>query len=266
VGELAGAHAAEEIEILGDAPPAKRAVAAGLAQRAAHAAHLFDWEIVDIGQALADQMLGPVVELLEIIRGEIEMLVPIKTEPAHVALDGVDVFLLLLGRVGVVEAQMAAAAEFLRHAEIEADRLGVADMEIAVGLRRKARDDAVATAGVEITLDDVADEIATGFRRRRFGAYDLFHVRRLNRIPLSWNKSSSRAERSNPAASDVPLGLDCFVGDASSQRRARVTGFRVIKTDPRHCGHVAEGAGARGVSPGSAVGIGPLSWKALVMG
>ena len=32
-------------------------------------------------------------------------------------------------------------AEFLRDAEIQADRLGVADMEIAVRLRRKAGDD-----------------------------------------------------------------------------------------------------------------------------
>ena len=82
---------------------------------------------------------------------------------------------------------------------------------------------AFATAGIEIGLDDVADKIATGFHRCRFGAYDLFHGRRLN---------SHR-------------------GRAKPQRAAA---------------HVAEGAGTRGVSPGSAVGIGPLSWKALVMG
>jgi len=46
-------------------------------------------------------------------------------------------FLLFLGRIGVVEAQIALAAEFLRDAEIEGDGLGVADVEIAVGLRRK---------------------------------------------------------------------------------------------------------------------------------
>ena len=74
------------------------------------------------------------------------MLAPIEAEPAHVALDGVDIFLLLLGRVGVVEAQVAVAAELLGDAEIEADRLGVADMEIAVRLRRKAGDDALVPA------------------------------------------------------------------------------------------------------------------------
>ena len=68
------------------------------------------------------------------------MLAPVEAEPAHVALDGVDIFLLLLGRIGIVEAQVTAAAEFLGDAEIQADRLGVADMQIAVRLRRKAGD------------------------------------------------------------------------------------------------------------------------------
>ena len=88
---------------------------------------------------------------------------PVEAEPAHVALDGVDIFLLLLGRVGVVEAQVAVAAELLRHAEIEADRLGMADMEVAVRLRREAGDDLPEPAGVAVGGDDVADEILPGF-------------------------------------------------------------------------------------------------------
>ena len=88
------------------------------------------------------------------------MLAPVEAEPAHVALDGVDVLLLLLGRIGVVEAQVAAAAELLRDAEVEADRLGVADVQIAVGLGRKARDDAsCAGPASRSACDDVADEI-----------------------------------------------------------------------------------------------------------
>ena len=117
---------------------AERAVLAGLGQRAAGDAHLLLRLVVDIGLAGADQVLGPFVELLEIVRGVIEVLAPVEAEPAHVALDGVDVFLLFLGRIGVVEAQVAAPAELLGDAEIEADRLGVADVQIAVRLRRKA--------------------------------------------------------------------------------------------------------------------------------
>jgi hypothetical protein len=47
----------------------------------------------------------------------------------------VDVLLLLLGRVGVVEAQITAAAELLATPEVEADRLGVADVQVAVWAR-----------------------------------------------------------------------------------------------------------------------------------
>ena len=68
---------------------------------------------------------------------------PVEAKPAHVPLDGLDVFLRLLDRIGVVEAQAAMAAEFLGDAEIEADRLGVADMEVSVGLGRKPGHDAV---------------------------------------------------------------------------------------------------------------------------
>ena len=95
----------------------------------------------------------------------VEMLAPIEAEPAHVALDRVDVFLLFLGRIGVVEAQVTAAAEFLGDPEIQADRLGVADVQVAVGLRRKPGDDGLVPLRIQVGLDDVADEIAPGCGR-----------------------------------------------------------------------------------------------------
>jgi hypothetical protein len=166
VGKLAGAHAAEEIEVLGDTAVAVRALLPRLGQRTAQPPHLLGRQVVDIGLAGADEMLGPVIELLEVVGGVMEVNAPVETEPADVALDGVDILLLLLGRIGVVEPQMAAPAILLGDAEIEADRLGVTDMEIAVRFRRKARDDAVDALGGEVGLDDVADEVAPGFRRR----------------------------------------------------------------------------------------------------
>jgi hypothetical protein len=174
VGELAGTHAAEQVEVLGRAAVAIGAVAAGFRQRAAHRPHFLGRRIVDKGMAVADQVLGPVVELLEIVRCVVEVPAPIEAEPAHIALDRVDVFLLLLGRIGVVEAQVAAAAELLGDPEIEADRLGVADMEVAVGLGRKAGHDRAGAAGGEIARDDVADEIASALYRCRL---DRTHAR-----------------------------------------------------------------------------------------
>ena len=114
VRELAGAHAREEVEALLRRPVAPRAVAAGLGERAAVLADLVGGEVVHVGLAGLDEVDGPLVELLEVVRGEVEVLAPVEPQPADVGLDGVDVLLLFLHRVGVVEAQVAAAAELAR--------------------------------------------------------------------------------------------------------------------------------------------------------
>ena len=116
-------------------------------------------EVVDVGVAGPDQVLGPRVEALEVVGGEIDVLAPVEAEPAHVLLDGLDELVLLLGRVGVVEAEVAAPAELLRHAEVEADRLGVPDVQVAVGLRREARHHLLMPPGFEVGADQRPDEI-----------------------------------------------------------------------------------------------------------
>ena len=83
-----------------------------------------------------------------------------KPSQLHVLHDGIDVLGLFLLGIGVVEAQVGLAAELRRQAEIQADRLGVADVQIAVRLRRKARVHAAAElVGLQVVEDDVADEI-----------------------------------------------------------------------------------------------------------
>ena len=65
--------------------------------------------------------------------------------------------------IGVVHAQVANAAEFARDAEIQADRLGMADVEVAIRFGRKARVDFRITLFRHMRRHDVADKI----RRRR---------------------------------------------------------------------------------------------------
>src|SRR5436190_21938158 len=109
-------------------------------------------------------MLGPFVKPLEIIRRVEEIFAPVESEPAHIVFDGVDIFLLFLGRIGVVETQIALTAEFLRHPEIEADRFRVPDMQISVRLRWKPGHDLAVLLAVEVGLDDVANEAASALR------------------------------------------------------------------------------------------------------
>src|SRR4029434_4121749 len=68
--------------------------------------------------------------------------------------------LALLRRIGVVEAQVAAATQLGGQPEVEADRLGVADVQVAVGLRREpGHDRAREAAAGEVLQGGVPDEV-----------------------------------------------------------------------------------------------------------
>ena len=99
------------------------------------------------------------MKFLEIVRGEVDMIAPVKTEPVNVFLDRINVFDVFLHRVSVVESKVAATAIFLGDPEIEADGLGVAKVQVAVRLRGEAGDGAIVFPGREILVDDVTDKV-----------------------------------------------------------------------------------------------------------
>ncbi len=94
-------------------------------------------------------------------------------------MNGVDVLLLFFFGIGVVEAEIGFPAEFGGKTEIQTDGFGVADVEVAVGLGRKAGlNDCVAVFfGVDVFGDDVAEEIGgAGFRGFRIRADRGYHA------------------------------------------------------------------------------------------
>ena len=141
-GVLAGAHLAEQAQRFLDRPVAERGIGAGLGQRAARLARLVGGLLVDVRVAGLDQVLGKAIHVLEVVARVVEVaflaVLPVEADPAHGVEDAVDELLVFLDRVGVVEAHVAAPAEVARQAEVQADALGVADVQVAVGLRRKA--------------------------------------------------------------------------------------------------------------------------------
>ena len=160
IGELAGAHAAEKVEVLIDA--ARRGTAS-CGPGSVSVPRYSRTSSAERSQtnALPSRMSfsRAQVQHFEIVR-RVAQVVPFEAEPAHVVLDRVDVFLLFPGRVGVVEAQVAVAAEFAREAEVQADRLGMAEVQVAVRLRRKPRRHASAVlSGGAVVDDDLADEM-----------------------------------------------------------------------------------------------------------
>ena len=161
IGELARAHPLEQVQVFLDRSAAVRTVASGFGERAAILADLVGGEVVYVGIAGLDQVDGPLIQLLEVARRVVEVLAPVVPEPMDVSLDTVDVLLLFLGGVRVVEAQVGAAAEVARNAKVDADGLGVADVEVAVRLGREPRDDALMLAVAQVRGHDLADEIAS---------------------------------------------------------------------------------------------------------
>ena len=86
-------------------------------------------------------------------------LVPLVAQPFDVGLNALDEGGLLLGGIGIVKAEIALSAVLLGNAEVDAQRLGMADMQIAVRLRREARAHMVEPTVGKILVDKVLDEI-----------------------------------------------------------------------------------------------------------
>ena len=186
------AHLAEPRHALVGGAPAKRGIAPGLGQRSARLAHLVGALLVHVRVSGADQEFGVLVQLIEIVRRVVQVAVralgPVEADPVHRVQYRIDVFLLLLFRIGVVEAHVAAPTVVARKTEIQADRFGVPDVQIAVRFRRKAGaypgrvrlalplEGSIAGTSVpaapresargQVRVDDIADEIGRCRRPR----------------------------------------------------------------------------------------------------
>ncbi len=106
-------------------------------------------------------MLGPLVELLEVVGRVHGFAGRLEAEPGDIRSDGFGVVFGLAGGVGVVETQPAGAAQFGGDPEVEAYGLGVADVEVAVGFGRETGlDSAPEGADAVIPADQVAYVVA----------------------------------------------------------------------------------------------------------
>ena len=65
-------------------------------------------------------------------------ILPFKAEPTDILFDGFDILRAFPVRVGVIKTQIAFAAEIPGDPEIETHRFSMADMQVAIGFRRKA--------------------------------------------------------------------------------------------------------------------------------
>ena len=86
---------------------------------------------------------------------------PVEAQPADIFLDGLDIFHVFGSGIGVIVTEVALSAKFAGQAEIQADGLGVTDVQVTVGFGRKTGDDlALALSGGPVGVDDLPDKMA----------------------------------------------------------------------------------------------------------
>ena len=159
-GKLALEHATKQLQIFFHAAVAMRAVLPRLGQRTPVFADFIGAEAVDVRDTHFDQFDGRLVETIEIVGRMCQPVAPVEAQPAHVILDCLDVLGTLFARVRVVEPQEGAPARLGGNTEVQADRHDVPDMQVTVRLRRKTGHDFLVLAGLEVLVDDLANEVA----------------------------------------------------------------------------------------------------------
>ena len=141
--------------------------------------HFFPCQAVYVGVALVHELQGVGVELIEVIGGEVQTIFPVESQPPDIPLDPLYEVHVLRLWIRVVEPEVAQAAILFRHPEIQADRLGVADMEIAVWFGGKSSHHlAPELPALHVRVDDLAYEIPIWF----FGAHKFLFMLPLEQI------------------------------------------------------------------------------------
>ncbi len=134
--KFARAHPGEQVKALFNRPIPVGGDGGGV-QIAPVRLELLGGQIAHIGQTLLDQLHCVLVVLLEVVGAEEEPVAPVEAQPVNILLNGLYELHVLLGGVGVVHAQIAQAVVFFRGAEVDAQSLAVADVQVAVWLRRE---------------------------------------------------------------------------------------------------------------------------------
>ena len=167
IRELSRSHPREQIQVFLDRTIAPWAFFARNGRCAAIFDQLVGSKIANVSFAQFDQFDRVLIELLEIVRGVEHILAPIKSEPADIRLDRIDIFHVFASGIRVVETQIANALVLQSDPEIEANRLGVADVQITVGFGWKSGHQLPAIfGGLKVVNHNVADKVGRRFRWR----------------------------------------------------------------------------------------------------
>lgn len=114
--------------------------------------------IVDVGEPLLDEVFGPSVQLIEVV-ARVQRFIWFISQPTNVIDNRVNEFVVFGIGVCVVETKIAATVKLCGQPEVQGDRLGVSDVQVAVGFRWKPGDHMVDGTGGEFLAHEFAHEV-----------------------------------------------------------------------------------------------------------
>ena len=160
--EVAGLHTSKEIKILRDRPISVGALDTRVAVAATLLGDGLAVLVVDVGEAVLDEHFGPASKLSEVVAGEKRFTIERVTEPRQIFDDAVNEARVFGLGVGVVEAQVADAGELTGQLKVGSDRLGVANVQVAVRLGRETGHDPAAEGALRGVFGrEVVDEVGS---------------------------------------------------------------------------------------------------------
>ena len=130
---LAAVHLLEELEALLHGAVAVGALGTRLCGGTLLCGDFLGRLLIDVGLALLDEVHGKVPQLLEVVRSVV-LVTPLETEPLDILLDSLYILHILLRRVGIIETEVTYTAIFSCYTKVQADSLGVTDVQVAVWL------------------------------------------------------------------------------------------------------------------------------------
>ena len=184
VGEFTLLHAAEEVETL-----LCRTVAVGgyysliriVVRIAAVALKILARKVAHVCVAVAYQLYGIFVTLLEIIRAVVYTAVRLRAEPAQILVYRADVFVALFHWVGIIISEVEEPAVLLCGRAVYPYRLCGADMKITVRLGRKTSMHCIAHALPHILINYIVYKISC---RAALGAFVFQGCRSCSVLPF----------------------------------------------------------------------------------
>ena len=144
---------------------------------------------------------------------------PVEAQPLDVVFDRLNEFDVFFCRVSIVKTQIALTLVVLRNAEIQADRLRMADMQIAIRLRRETGVNGIVFPGRQIFINNLTDKIC-------WAGFSLTHCAiPLRNIDSTDNRLCSNKPRRETTVSCIKSWLSLYGLSENNKKREEIALF-----------------------------------------